>query len=175
MAYERRAPSCSAFSAADSPLRVVFTEGFDQFWDGLYVDPGDVRRDFRVTYRKELGSNLLLNVESSAGIAAPPPNAVVHGEKVYVTGDVASTFNPTGTTLGVSYRQLHQPQPTGAPGEYRSNRMNVHVAQSLHLPFDLRLLMGMEVAHAENSPFLFDTLNVDGTSRKYIGGLAMDF
>ena len=53
--------------------------------------------------------------------------------------------------------------------------MNVRIAQSLHLPFDLRLLMGMEVAHAANSPFLFDTLNTDGTSKKYIGGLAMNF
>lgn len=170
-----RLSAIATVSAADSPLRVIFTDGFEQFWDGLYVDTGDVRRDLRVAYRKELGNYFLFDISSSAGVATPPPTAIVHGEKVYVTGDVASTFNPTGTTLALSFRQLHQPQPNGGVGEYRTDRMNVRIAQSLHLPFDLRLLMGMEVAHAANSPFLFDTLNTDGTSKKYIGGLAMNF
>jgi hypothetical protein len=170
-----RLSAIATVSAADSPLRVIFTDSFEQFWDGLYVDVGDVRRDVRVAYRKELGSNFVFDVASSAGVANPPATAVVRGEKVYVTGDVASTFNPTGTTLAVSFRQLHQPKPNGGPEEYRMDRMNVRIAQSLHLPFDLRLLMGMEVAHASNSPFMFDTLNTDGSSKKYIGGLAMNF
>lgn len=170
-----RLSAIATISAADSPLRVIFTDGMEQFWDGLYVDTGDVRRDLRLAYRKELGDNFLVDVTSSAGVATPPPTALVHGEKVYVTGDVESTYNPTGTTLAVSFRKLHQPQPAGGSGEYRSDRMNVRVAQSLHLPFDLRLLMGMEVARTANSPFLFDTLNTDGASKKYIGGLAMNF
>lgn len=162
-------------SAADAPARVIFTDGYEQFWDGLYVDSGDVRRDLRVAFRRELGKKFLVDVSSSAGVATPPPTALVHGEKVYVAGDLASTFNPTGTTLAVSFRQLHQPKPNGGAAEYRSDRMNVHLTQSLHLPFDLRVLMGLEVARATNSPFLFDTLNTDGSSRKYIGGLAMNF
>ena len=119
--------------------------------------------------------NLPPDISTNAGIATPRRDAMVHGEKVYVTGDVASTFNPTGTTLAVSFRQLHQPQPNGGTAEYRTDRMNVRIAQSLHLPFDLRVLMGMEVAKNSNSPFLFDTLNTDGTSKKYLGGLAMNF
>ena len=170
-----RLSAIATISAADSPLRVIFTDGMEQFWDGLYVDSGDVRRDLRLAYRKELGRWFLVDVSSSAGVATPSGNAIVRGEKVYVTGDVASTFNPTGTTLAVSYRQLHQPQPTGGTSEYRADRVNVHVAQSLHLPFDLRVLMGVEVARTANSPFLFDIVNTDGTSRKYIGGLAMNF
>ena len=162
-------------SAADSPLRVVFTDGFEQFWDGLYVDSGDIRRDLRLAYRKELGKYLLIDASSSVGVAAPAPTALVHGEKAYVTGDVASTFNPTGTTLAISFRQLHQPQPNGSATEYRTERVNVRVAQSLHLPFDLRVLLGMEVARAANSPFVFDPLDGVGSSRKYIGGLAMNF
>lgn len=170
-----RLSAIATVSRADSPLRVVFTDGFEQFWDGLYVDAGDMRRDLRLAYRKELGKSFLIDVSSTAGVANPLPTAMARGEKVYVTGDVASTFNPTGTTLAVSYRQLHQPQPNGGSSEYRTDRMNVRVAQSLHLPFDLRVLMGMEVAHTLNSPFLFDTANTDGTSKKYIGGLAMNF
>ena len=170
-----RLSAIATVSAADSPLRVIFTDGFEQFWDGLYVDTGDIRRDLRLSYRKELGKHIVIDMSSSAGVATPPPTVVARGEKVYVTGDVASTFQPTGTTVAVSYRQLHQPQPNASGSQYHTDRMNVRVAQSLHLPFDLRVLLGMEVARAANSPFLFDSFDSDGTSRKYIGGLAVNF
>ena len=162
-------------SAADSPQRVIFTDGSEQFWDGLYVDSGDVRRDLRVAYRKEVGRYLLVDVGSTAGVAKPSRGVILGGEKVYLTGDVASTFHPTGTTLAVSYRQLHQPQQGPVAPEYRSERVNVRLAQALHLPLDLKLLLGMEVARASNSPLLLETLDSDGVTRKYIGGLAVNF
>ncbi|HLJ73320.1 MAG TPA: carboxypeptidase-like regulatory domain-containing protein [Thermoanaerobaculia bacterium] len=160
-------------SAADSPLRVVFTDGFEQFWDGLYIDTGDVRHDLRLAYRKEIGRYFLVDISSSAG-SATPRDAVAGTNKVYVTGDVQSTYYPSGTTLAVSYRQLHQPQQVGT-SEYRTERMNVRVSQDLHLPLALKVLLGIEVARAENSPFLLDSLESDGTTRKYIGGLAVNF
>jgi hypothetical protein len=169
-----RVSAIATVSAADSPLRVMFSDGFEQFWDGLYVETGDIRRDLRVAYRKELGRHLLIDVCSSAGTATPTRTPIAGGQKVYVTGDVQSTFHPTGTTLAFSYRQLHQPQANG-PAEYRSQRMNVRVAQALHLPLDLKVLLGLELAHAANSPFLLDTLDPAGNSRKYIGGLAVNF
>jgi len=102
-------------SAADTPLRIVFTDGLEHFWDGLYIDAGDIRRDVRLAFRKELGSRFLLDVSSMAGTAAPGHPAVnTHGtEKLYVAGDVESTFSPTRTTVAVSYRQIQQPQPNG--------------------------------------------------------------
>jgi hypothetical protein len=33
----------------------------------------------------------------------------------------------------------------------------------------------MEVARAENSPYLLDTIDANGVTRKYIGGLAVNF
>ena len=53
--------------------------------------------------------------------------------------------------------------------------MNVRVAQGLHLPLDLKVLLGVEVVRAANSPFLLDTVDPDGVTRKYIGGLAVNF
>jgi hypothetical protein len=53
--------------------------------------------------------------------------------------------------------------------------VNVRVAQALHLPLDLKVLLGVEVAHAANSPFMLDNLEIDGKTRKYIGGLAVNF
>jgi hypothetical protein len=166
-----RVSAIATISAADSPLRVVFTDGFQQFWDGFYVDSGDVRRDVRLTCRKELGRYFLIDMSSSAGTATP---AVGGAEKVYVTGDVESTYHPFGTTLAVSYRQLHEPNPNGQI-EYRTQRVNVRVAQALHLPLDLKVLLGVEVGHAANSPFMLDALDPDGTTKKYIGGLAVNF
>jgi len=91
-----------------------------------------------------------------------------------VTGDLQSIFYPTGTTVAVSYREIEQPQTLHR--DYKSERVNVRMAQSLHLPVDLKLLLGMEIAHAINSPFLLDSLDPQQTgTRKYIGGLALNF
>lgn len=161
-------------SAADSPMRLIFTDGFEQFWDGFYIDTGDIRRDLRVSYRKELGHALLIDIASSAGTATPTGTVVPANNKAYVTGDLQSTYYRSGTTLALSWRQLHEPQPNGT-AEYRTQRFNVRVAQDLHLPLDLKVLLGVEVGKAANSPFLLDTVDPDGTTRKYIGGLAVNF
>ncbi len=160
-------------SAADSPLRLMFTDGLEQFWDGLYVDPGDVRRDVSVVCRKELGRFVLIGISAAAGTATPH-NALNSQKKSYIIGDAESTFAPTGTTLSVSYRQVQQPQSNKLP-EYKAEHLNVRLAQDLHLPLDLKLLLGVEIGHALNSPYLLDSYEPDGNSRRYIGGLAVDF
>ncbi|HEY6844349.1 MAG TPA: carboxypeptidase-like regulatory domain-containing protein [Thermoanaerobaculia bacterium] len=160
-------------SAVDSPLRVVFTDGFEQFWDGLYIDTGDIRHDLQLAYRKEFGRYFLVDISTSAG-SATPTRGMLTENKLYMTGDVQSTYYPSGTTLAISYRQLHQPLPAGS-AEYQTQRVNVRVSQDLHLPVALKVLLGIEVARAENSPFLLDSLESDGTTRKYIGGLAVNF
>lgn len=169
----RRLSAIATVTAIDAPLRVIFDEGFEQFWDGLYIDAGDLRRDLRLSYRKQIGGKLAIDVATSAGTATPA-GAISGASKAYVTGDVQSVFLPTGTTLAISYRGIRQPQPS-PHGDYRSERVNVRMAQPLHLPLDLRVLLGLEVAHAENSPFLLDTLEPSSASRKYIGGLAVNF
>jgi hypothetical protein len=161
---------------ADAPLRVIFTDGFEQFWDGLYVDAGDLRRDLRVSLRKELAKRFLIDVAGSAGMIRPDVAVMVMDTaKQFITGDVQSTYEPTGTTLAVSYREMRQPQQSRVGGDYRSERVNVRLAQSLHVLLNLKLLLGVEVARAENSPYLLDTVDSNGVTRKYIGGLAVNF
>jgi Carboxypeptidase regulatory-like domain len=170
-----RFSAIASISAADSPMRVIFNDGFEHFWDGLYIDTGDVRRDVRLAYRKELGKRVLVNVSSSAGMAAPRLQMYPNREKNYVTGDIESTYFPTRTTLALSYRQIHQPQPAGIGADFRTERVDVRLAQALHLLLDFKVLMGVQVARAANSPILLDTLEPDGTTRRYIGGLALNF
>ena len=108
--------------------------------------------------------------------AAPAHPGVTPGgsEKLYLSGDVESTFSPTRTSLAVSYRQIQQPQPNGGD-PYRTHRVDVRLAQSLHLPLDLKVLLGIELARSENSRVLLDSLDADGVTRRYLGGLSVNF
>ena len=168
-----RMSAIATVSAVDTPIRMVFSDGFEPFWDGMYVDSGDIRRDLRVAYRKEIAHRLAIDVSTSAGTASPSHVQTFAGDKVYITGDLQSTWTPSGTSLAVSYRELQQPQHAGTT--YRSERVNLRMSQSLRLPIDLKLLLGLELAHAQNSPFLFDVNEPDGATKKYMGGLAVNF
>lgn len=169
-----RFSAIATMSAVDDPLRVVFADEVSQFWDGLYMDRGDVRRDVRLGYRREFGNGLAVDLAGTAGIASQPSLVADRSDKFYVTGDLSSTFAPTRTTLAVSYRELQQPGEHG-DADYRTERVHVRMAQSLYLPIDVKLLLGLELAAAENSPYLVDTLASDGAARRYIGGLAVNF
>ena len=169
-----RLSAIATVSEVDEPLRLVFEGLYEQFWDGLYIESGDVRKDLRVAYRKQFGNALAVDVATSAGTAEQRDPMLNRGAKTYVTGDLQSHFSPTRTTLAVSYREIQQPGEDGKE-DYRTERMNVRVAQSLYLPVDLKLLVGVELARSENSPYLVDTLTPEGRSKKYLGGLALNF
>lgn len=169
-----RLTAIATITAIDAPLRVVFADAYDQFWDGLYVEKGDVRRDLRVAYRHEFGNRLAIDVSATGGTAMGNDPTMRNREKTYVVGDLQSTFNPTRTTIAVSYREIEQPRENGEE-LYHTERINVRMAQSLYLPIDIKLLIGLELARADNSPYLIDTLTPEGTSKKYIGGLALNF
>lgn len=168
-----RFSAIATITELDEALRIIFADEHNQFWDGLEVEAGDIRRDLRLAYRKQFGNVLAVDVATAAGTASQRDPAQPR-EKVYVTGDLQSTFHPTRTTIAVSYRDIQQPFEDGDE-EYRSERIHVRMAQSLYLPIDIKLLLGLELARAENSPYLLDTLSVEGRSKKYIGGLAVNF
>jgi hypothetical protein len=50
-----------------------------------------------------------------------------------------------------------------------------HIEHSLRLPLDLKLILGLELAHAQNSPFLLDVNEPNGATKTYMGGLAVNF
>ena len=168
-----RFSAIATVTQADEALSMVFADELSLFWDGVEVEAGDVRRDVRLAYSHQFGSRLAVALATTAGTAVPS-NQVHDREKVYITGDLQSTFTPTRTTLAVSYRDIQQPRQTGAD-EYRSERIHLRMAQSLYLPVDIKLLLGLELARSANSPYLIDTLTDEGRSKKYIGGLALNF
>ncbi|MGZ5492148.1 MAG: carboxypeptidase-like regulatory domain-containing protein [Thermoanaerobaculia bacterium] len=167
-----RLSAIATVSAADTPLRVIISDGTQQFWDSLYVDPGDVRRDIRLAYRHDFGPRFAIDIATTAGTANPKQFSRV-SQKVYVTGDLQTIFTPTRTLLAVSYRDIEQPQLQNK--DYRSARLNVRMSQSLYLPIDVKVLIGLELVRSKNSPYLLDSLLPEESSRKYIGGLALNF
>jgi hypothetical protein len=168
-----RFSAIATVTEVDEALRMIFADEQNQFWDGLELEAGDVRRDLRLAYRKQFGNVVAIDVATTAGTASQR-DAISPREKLYITGDLQSTFNPTRTTLAVSYRDIQQPLEQG-DDEYRSERIHLRMAQSLYLPIDIKLLLGLELARSENSPYLVDTLTPEGRSKKYIGGLAVNF
>lgn len=168
-----RFSAIATITEVDEALRLIFADEQNQFWDGLEVDAGDVRRDIRLAYRRQFGNVFAVDVATTAGTASRRDLAQQR-EKVYIAGDLQSTFNPTRTSIAVSYRDIQQPAEQGDQ-DYRSERINVRMSQSLYLPIDIKLLFGLELARAENSPYLIDTIMADGRSKKYIGGLAVNF
>lgn len=172
---DNRFSAIATVTGVDEALRMIFADEQNQFWDGLELEAGDVRRDLRLAYRKQFGNVVAIDVATTAGTASGHRDAVQpRREKVYITSDLQSTFTPTRTTLAVSYRDIQQPLEQG-DGEYRSERIHLRMAQSLYLPIDIKLLLGLELARSENSPYLVDTLTPEGRSKKYIGGLAVNF
>jgi hypothetical protein len=166
---ENRFSAIATITEVDEALRMIFADEQNPFWDAVEVAAGDVRRDLRVAYRKQFGNVLAVDVATTAGTASQRDPAQPR-EKVYIAGDLQSTFNPTRTTLAVSYRDIQQPLENGEE-EYHSERIHLRMAQSLYLPIDIKLLFGLELARA-NSPYLVDTLTSGGRRRSTSAGWA---
>jgi hypothetical protein len=54
---------------------------------------------------------------------------------------------------------------------FRAITSRISCAPARHI----KLLLGLELARAENSSYLMDSLTPEGRSKKYIGGLALNF
>ena len=89
--HMRRMMKAMNKDGADSPLRVIISDGTQQFWDSLFVDSGDVRRDLRLAYRHDFGSRLAIDIATTAGTATPRQFSH-ESQKVYMTGDLQTIF-----------------------------------------------------------------------------------
>jgi hypothetical protein len=163
----------ASVSAADSGVRLVFDDRLQQAWDVLDLAPGDVRRDLTVSFHRAIGKGLALELMTSAGSAHSAGGAAAP-DRYYVTGELQSVYVPSGTSVDVSYRQIGQHADLGASGPgLLTRRMKVQMGQSLHLPMDVRVLLGLELARGALTPFAGGT--EDGSQYRYLGGLGFAF
>lgn len=162
-------------SAVDSLVRIVFDQGVDQLVDGLYLEPGDERRDISLAYNRNIGRHLAVDLSTSAGTAESENSSSEESRKHYLIGDLHSHYRPTGTSIKVSYRNIEQPHPSPLDLVLQTERMNVTMGQSLHLPLDVRLLIGMELARLGAYAPGTEQETLAPVERRYVGGLSFNF
>jgi hypothetical protein len=154
-------------------LRIVFDDRFEEFWDALYLQPGDVYRNVAVAVRKQIGSSVAVDVTTLAGQATSELRP--EETKQFVAGSVQSLYAPTGTAVHLAWRFIEQPAEENLLAVQESERINFRVAQSLGLPLGLRVLVGVDLARALNSPVVADSVDTEGFQRRLVGGLSLAF
>jgi hypothetical protein len=158
-------------AAADALTFLVFDDRFDEFWDGLYLQKGDVLTDGVVSIRAEIGRSLQIAMMTSAGrveSSGPSPET-----KEYLAGEIRTHYEPTGTTLDVEYRFLEQPDLVDAKLLREIERLSIVVGQSLHLPVELRVLLGVSLTSEGEG--LSSAHEESRDQARLIGGLSFSF
>ncbi|HEY0787747.1 MAG TPA: hypothetical protein VGE86_03825, partial [Thermoanaerobaculia bacterium] len=167
-----RMTAAASVAEIDALLRIVFDASFEEFWDAFYLEPGDTYRNVSLAVRKQLGDSVALDVNTVAGEAT---NDLRPEAKHFVSASMQSLYVPTGTAVHVAWRFIGQPAIDRPMENQESERINVRVAQSLGLPLGLRLLVGVDLARALNSPVVADNGDAEGYQRRLVGGLSLAF
>lgn len=152
----------------DSHLRIIFDDRFGQAWDGFYVRAGDIRRDVTLAYRTRFGEQVVFDIKARAGDASAADGFVPATS--YVTAEVQSHIRPFGTTFDVGYRYIDQPPADRLAIGSESERLNIRMAQSLHLPLDLCVLVGVDLARSAD-PFV----TPGEIQKRLLGGISFAF
>ncbi len=168
-----RMTAAASVTEIDSLLRIVFDASFEEFWDAFYLEPGDTYRNVNVAVRKQLGDSVALDVSTIAGKATSELRP--EETKQFVSASMQSLYVPTGTAIHVAWRFIEQPVIDQLMEMQESERINFRVAQSLGLPLGLRLLVGVDLARALNSPVVADDGDAEGYQRRLVGGLSLAF
>ncbi len=157
-------------SESDNAAYVFFDDRFDEFWDGLHVDRGDEVRSVALAASIAL-ANMTYGFDASAGeIEAPDDGTGVRRD--YIVAAVRATHDGAGTTIDIAYRQLGQPLPEEERIYREVERASVVLAQSLHLPVDLRLMLGVALSRERDSS---GAMTAERDATRLVGGLAFSF
>jgi len=168
---ENAAISASARrAAADALTFLLFDDRFDEFWDGLYLERGDVLTDGVLSIRAGVGPSFEISVMTSGGSVESADSGP---RKQYVSGEVRTHYEPTDTTLDVSYRLLEQPGLVDDLLLREIERLSVVIGQSLHLPVDLRLLLGFTIASEDE--IVATNRDSERPYTRLVGGLSFSF
>jgi len=173
-ADEGRLSATATISSVDSLARVVFDDQIEQFGDGFYLEAGDKRRDIRLAYQKQLNW-FAVDLSTVAGTIQSTAFPIGQHDRRYLVGTFQSTFHPSGTSIDLSYRHLNGTRGDRGDQPANSERINVQMAQSLHLPVNVRLLLGVELARGFNPAIWLDQSSLEGMHRRFLGGLSVAF
>jgi hypothetical protein len=164
----------ASIAELDSVLRLVFDESFQDFWDALYFEPGDLYQAVNVGTQKRFGGLVALDLVAEAGQASGTRQS--KPDKHFINGSLRTLYIPSGTAVQLAWRYIQQPAELSGASVQESERLNLRLAQSLGLPLGLRVLVGVDLARARNSWVLADApVSDDGYQRRIVGGLSLAF
>lgn len=155
---------------ADNAAYVFFDDRFEEFWDGLYVERGDEARAVALAASAAIAS-MTFGFDASAGEIDDPEGAV-HEHREYVVAAMRASHDGSGTSIDIAYRQIGQPMASDSRLHREIERMSVVLAQSLRLPVDLRLMVGVAVTRERDSG---GQLVAEREARRLVGGVAFSF
>ncbi len=161
-------------SGFDEAIRVVFSETDGPLWDSFTIRPGDLQRDVRVSFQRKVAGTTQVNLAASAGrtIGVDQPLEA----RDYFVGTVATLYQPSGTSIDVSYRYVDKEEFQNAWSDAENERLNLRVGQSLQslrAPAGITLLLGVDLARQVARPM--SSVKTAAVERRLIGGLAFSF
>lgn len=155
---------------ADNTAYVFFDDRFDEFWDGLYVERGDEARSVALAATAAIMS-VRLGFDASAG-TIEASGAPTDGRRQYLVAAMHASHDGVGTSVDIAYRQIDQPLADDALVDREIERLSVVLAQSLRLPVDLRLMIGLAFTRERDGG---TRLVAERDAKRFVGGLAFSF
>lgn len=160
-------------TSVDDPVTLLFGEIAADVWDAYLLTTGDRHDELRLRYRRSFArERLALEMQSHA--ARTRGTDPEEDERGFFQSRVRSIYVPSGTSVEVAYRRVDQPEPqTPLAFDLSGERLNLRMGQSLHLPLDLTLLVGVDLARelvraAAEGP-------ENNLRLRYVGGVALAF
>ena len=157
--------------------RLIFDPEFLDNLDSLYFFEGDVAQEVSFGTTFHIGHGLDGRLSARAGRIRGERIAVISRDSGwYQTASAAVRITPTGTSLGVGYRDVSQELVRGE-SELRNDLESVDftIAQSLPIPLlrslgsDCRALFSIEFGHRRQGE------DEERSNRRFAGGLALSF
>ncbi|HVT02704.1 MAG TPA: carboxypeptidase-like regulatory domain-containing protein [Thermoanaerobaculia bacterium] len=158
-------------SMIDGLTRVSFND-LQQAWDGFYLSEGDRRRDMTVALHKAVANNIAIGLTTSAGSVTA--RSAADGkplDRAYLAGNVETIYIPSRTSVAFTYHYIDSALPGVAGSDLE--RMNLRIGQSLWLPLDLRLLVGVDVMKGIDAAY--SERYGDTYQKRLVGGVSLAF
>ncbi len=134
-------------------LRYVVDDEFTERLESLYFFPGDVVREIAgsITFKVAKGVDARLSARS--GHVRAGTTALQRNDAAYTSGEAAIRIAPTGTLVGIGYRNLQQALGRG-PGSsagqstdderYRNNLEAIALSLAQTIPLEVLTALGSE-------------------------------
>ena len=166
-------------------LQLYFSEDLFDRLESLYLVPGDVVPELRLSVTRRLAPKIVSTFEGSlasggGGTFYAPAGQAYENRVQYLTTSVNTRFQSTATGVFIAFHRLSQQLSPFGVGVSASavelERVQLMLSQDLNILFDLAgtwaVQLNMELSRS-SSPLL--ATGDDGVRKRFLGGIAVKF